>query len=305
MGWQEAAAVRRSGAWVLQERRARGETFLLQIPLDACAKRLHERRACSNPLRAMLARKLQPRGYMKEYASTIRRVRLATGLVVATAGLLIPALAGAAVQPLASIRSAAEHFVRARMPPGHNGIVVTAGRLDPRLRLKRCAAPLRAALLAGARLQANASVAVGCTDGAEWTIYVPVTIESRVKVWALRKAEGQGARLSAADVVPETRLVTGLAAGYVTDLAQLGRSTLRHPLPAGAVLRSEDLLADFLVRQGQQVILVASLDGIKVRAPGLALQAGRYGALIRVQNLTSSKIVQGIVHDGNVVDVTP
>ncbi len=243
---------------------------------------------------------------MKECVSTIRRIPLVRGLsLCAAAGVLIPALAAAAIQPLASIQSAAVDFVRAQMPPGPNGIVVAAGRLDPRLRLARCAAPLQASLLAGARLQASASVAVGCRDGAEWTIYVPVTIESRVKVWALRKSEGQGARLTAADVVPETRLVSGMAGGYLTDLAWLGRSSLRHPLPAGTVLRTQDLLADFLVRQGQQVTLVASLDGIQVRAPGLALQAGRYGALIRVQNLTSSKVVQGVVRDGNVVDVTP
>lgn len=243
---------------------------------------------------------------MKECASRVRRFQNVMGLAVfAAVGVLMSAAALGAIQPLASIRAAAEEFVRAQMPPGHNGIVVTAGQLDPRLRLGRCSGPLQASVLAGARLRASDSVAVGCRDGAEWTIYVPVTIASRIKVWALRKAEGQGARLSAADVESETRLVTGLAGGYVTDLAWLGRSSLRHPLPAGAVLRTEDLLADYLVSQGQQVTLVASLDGIRVRAPGLALQAGRYGALIQVKNLASSKVVQGIVQDGNVVDVTP
>jgi flagella basal body P-ring formation protein FlgA len=99
--------------------------------------------------------------------------------------------------------------------------------------------------------------------------------------------------------------VSGLAAGYVTDLAQLPRSTLRHPLPAGALLMSQDLLPDFMVRQGEQVSLVAAAGGIQVRAAGLALQDGRYGALIRVQNVSSSKVVQGVVESDRVVDVTP
>lgn len=222
----------------------------------------------------------------------------------AVVGLAAVSLATAAMQPLASIRRAAESFIHTRMPSGQS-IVVTAGRLDPRVRLARCAGPLEASLLAGARLQANASVAVRCRDGADWTIYVPVSVRSRIQVWVLRKPEGQGARLSASDLVPQTRLVSGLAAGYLTDLAMLGRSTLRHALPAGAVLHTDDLLADFLVRQGQQVTLVASLDGVRVRAQGVALQAGRYGALIRVQNPASSKVVQGTVRSRNVVDVTP
>ena len=242
---------------------------------------------------------------MKTRTSTARRWLLWAGILSSlTAGLMASSLAGAAIQPLSSIRGAAERFIRQRMPAGAP-VVVTAGRLDPRLRLARCSGPLQASLLAGARLQANASVAVGCRDGADWTIYLPVRLQSRIEVWVLRKPEPQGAQLGAADLAPQTRLVSGVSAGYLTDLAVLGRSTLRHTLPAGAVLHSTDLLADFLVRQGQQVILRASLDGIQVRAPGVALQAGRYGALIRVQNLASSKVVQGIVKSRIAVDVTP
>ena len=215
------------------------------------------------------------------------------------------AAAAAAIQPLDSVRGAAAAFVRAEMPPGESGLVITAARLDSRLRLAACAGALEASLLSGARLQAQMSVAVRCPRGADWTVYVPVTVRSRLKVWALRAPQLEGAHLSAADVVAETRLVSGLAVGYVTDVAQLARSTLRHPLPAGAVLTSEDLLPDFLVRQGEQVTLVASVDGVRVRAAGLALESGRYGALIRVQNASSAKVVQGVVESDRVVEVTP
>jgi flagella basal body P-ring formation protein FlgA len=209
------------------------------------------------------------------------------------------------VEPVASIRHAAEQFVRAQMPPGEQGVVVQAGALDSRLRLARCQAPLQAGMLPGARLQPNMSIAVGCRSGAHWTLYVPVSIESRIRVWALRQPENAGVRLTTADLAPETRLVSGVAAGYVTNLALLSRSTLRHPMPAGAVLHASDLLADFMVRQGQQVTLVASIDGIEVRATGMALQDGRYGELIRVQNPESKKVVQGTVGDAHVVYVSP
>jgi flagella basal body P-ring formation protein FlgA len=51
--------------------------------------------------------------------------------------------------------------------------------------------------------------------------------------------------------------------------------------------------------------MVASIEGIQVRAAGLALQSGRYGALIRVQNASSTRVVQGVVDGDRVVDVTP
>jgi flagellar basal body P-ring formation protein FlgA len=250
---------------------------------------------------------------MNELASKIRRNARRCGRALLFGALCIgaaaaaeaAAAASAATQPLDSIRDAAQGFVRSQMPPGQSDIVISAARLDPRLRLARCGRRLEASLLSGVRMQAQVSVAVGCHQGADWTIYVPVTVQSRIHVWALRTPQVQGARLTTADVVPETRLVGGLAVGYVTDPSQLGRNTLRHPLPAGAVLTSEDLLPDFMVRQGEQVTMVAAIDGIEVRAAGLALQNGRYGALIRVQNASSSKVVQGVVESDRVVDVTP
>lgn len=224
------------------------------------------------------------------------------GCILSVAGA---AAVANALQPLESVRSAAEGFVRAQMPPGQSNIVVTAGRLDPRLRLAHCGGPLDASFISGTTVQPQMSVRVGCRAPANWTLYVPVTVQSRIRVWALLAPQAQGARLGTADVAAVTRLVGGLAVGYVTNLSELARATLRHPLPAGAVLTSADLLPDFMVRQGEQVTLVASIDGIQVRASGLALQAGRYGALIRVQNATSAKVVQGVVENDRVVDVTP
>lgn len=245
---------------------------------------------------------------MNDLASKTRRRRLqhaAAALLCGTLCLGGAAAAANVIQPLESIRGAAEGFVRSQMPPGQADIVVTAGRLDSRLRLAPCGGPLDASFISGTTLQPQMSVRVACHAAASWTLYVPVAVQSRIRVWALLAPHEQGARLATSDVAAETRLVGGLAVGYVTDLSELARATLRRPLPAGAILTSEDLLPDFMVRQGEQVTLVASIGGIQVRAAGLALQAGRYGALIRVQNATSAKVVQGIVDSDRVVDVTP
>ena len=245
---------------------------------------------------------------MNDLASKSRRRgpgRAATTLLCAALGVAGAAAAANALQPLESIRSAAASFVRSQMPSGQADIVVTAGRLDPRLRLAHCGAPLDVSFLSGTVPQAEVSVRVACRAAAGWTLYVPVNVQSRIRVWALLAPHAQGARLGAADLAAETRLVSGLPVGYVTDLTELAHGTLRRPLPAGAVLTSEDLLPDYLVRQGEQVTMLASIDGIQVRAAGLALQSGRQGALIRVQNATSTRVVQGVVASDRVVDVTP
>jgi flagella basal body P-ring formation protein FlgA len=217
----------------------------------------------------------------------------------------IPHAQAEGVQSLKSIRTAAEGFVRAQMPAGAQGIVITAAELDSRLRLAQCSRALHAALVSGAQLGARMAVGVSCGYGAAWTVYVPVTVESEIPALVLRVPAPRGTHLKPSDVATEKRLVTGLAVGYVTDIDTLARNTLIRPLAAGAVLTMDALLPDYIVKRGEAVTLLAAVGGIEVRAPGRALSDGRDGARIKVQNLGSLRVVEGVVDTTHVIHVTP
>lgn len=218
---------------------------------------------------------------------------------------VIPHAHAEGVQSLKSVRTAAEGFVRSQMPAGAQGMVITAAELDSRLRLAQCSQALHAALVSGAQLGARMAVGVSCGHGAMWTVYVPVTVESEIPALVLRVPAPRGTHLKLSDVATEKRRVTGLAVGYVTDVDALARNTLIRPLAAGAVLTTDALLPDFIVKRGDAVTLLASVSGIEVRAPGLALADGRDGARIKVQNLGSLKVVEGLVDTTHVIHVTP
>ena len=233
-------------------------------------------------------------------------------LLLTALGSFAAAAAGAAagpgeppIQSLRSIRAAAVKYVKEQMPAGAQGIIVTAAELDPRLRLAPCAEPLTAAQVSGARLQARTSIGVSCRGNTEWTIYVPVSVESEISVLVLRVPEGRGARIGPTDVATETRRVSGLAAAYITDVKALERHTVARALPAGSMLSADMLIPDFIVRSGETVTLLAESGGLEVRATGRALADGRDGSRIRVQNLNSLKIVEGVVASDRVIHVTP
>ena len=231
-------------------------------------------------------------------------VALLTACLGIGAALAEPALPQ--TEPLARVRSAAEGMLRAELRDVSYGVHLAASQLDPRLHLAYCAQPLVAARAAGAELGAHVTVRVSCpAAGTPWAVYVPVGIESDVNVLVLRQSALRGARLSAAQVSTETRRVTGLAVGYVTDPASLERHTLARSLPAGTALTADAMLADTIVHQGQEVTLIASSPGISVRASGKALEDGREGARVRVQNLASLKVVQGVVDASGVIEVSP
>jgi flagella basal body P-ring formation protein FlgA len=223
-----------------------------------------------------------------------------------TLGAAAGEAAGTAAEPLATVRAAAEGLIRSQLRGVAYDVHVQAAELDPRLHLARCPAALAGSLPSGAELGAHAAVRVSCpAPGSPWAVYVPVDIQSDISVLVLKQSALRGTRLSAAQVSAETRRVPGLAVGYVTDVASLAHRTLTRSLAAGTALTADALLADWIVRQGQEVTLIASAPGISVRATGKALQDGREGARVRVQNLASLKVVEGVVDANGVIEVTP
>jgi flagellar basal body P-ring formation protein FlgA len=216
--------------------------------------------------------------------------------------VLFAGTASANIQPLDTIQEAAEQFVRSQLPDGKAKHYVSATSLDSRLRLKQCDVPLEA-FSNTSDIAARVTVGVRCMAAAPWTIYVPVTIEVEVPVLVLRRALARRARVMLTDVEPQVRRLPGSAANFITDIASLQGHRLKRALPAGTAITVDALTPDILVRRGQQVTLIAAVGGIEIRAQGSALTEGGVQDRVRVQNVTSLKVVEGVVESDSVVRV--
>ena len=207
-------------------------------------------------------------------------------------------------ESLTSIRNAAQTYVTSLIPPGPGESIVTVGQLDGRLRLAHCAAKdLSASLPAGAAVQARSTVGVTCNGPVHWTVYVPVTVESKINVLVLTHAVNREARLTASDVAVQMRTTAGPGNAYLTSPGELAGRTVRRPLAAGTTLSVDMFTPDLIVRRGQEVTLVSSGGAVEVRAGGRAMSDGAAGARIQVQNLGSSRVVEGVVESADLVRV--
>jgi flagellar basal body P-ring formation protein FlgA len=225
------------------------------------------------------------------------------GLTAGIAAVVAQDGGGSRVESPESIRAAAEAFVKSQLPHDASIASVTAGPVDSRLRLARCTGGLHGQLPAGAALQSRATVGVACAGPVHWTVYVPVTVESRISVLVLKHPVPREARRTLDDVTLDTRKVTGLATVYLTEVADLqSRVTLRS-LPVGTTLTLDMFKPDLVIRHGQDVTLVASVDGIEVRAAGRAMADAADGTRLKVQNLSSLKVVEGVVAGPDLVRV--
>ncbi len=243
---------------------------------------------------------------MNRTASAFRRTALGTILLIAflALGWLQSSAFAQSMQSLDELRDIAARFVRTTAGSEGGKLYPQVAALDPRLRLPACSSTPIASLPSGAALAARSTVGLRCPDPL-WSLYVPVTIESEIPVLIAKRAAPRGATLTATEVERVTRRVPGFAGRYLDDAAMLDGRHLKTAVSPGTPLTVDVLSADVLVRCGQRVTLLASVGGIDVRAQGQAMADARPDGRVRVQNLSSLKVVEGRVESADLVRVTP
>jgi len=226
-------------------------------------------------------------------------VALGTSLSLVRAEAALPAHP---VVDLQLIEQTAEQAIRAQAAQSAGRLSLTPAPLDPRLRLPLCDRPLQAFITEQGQVRPQTAVGVRCTGSVRWTVYTSISVRTLAPVLVARYALPNAATLTAADFQRCTCEVPGLLTGYVTDAAALAGQRLRRALFAGEPLSIDALAPAPLIRRGQQVVLLARADGIEVRMAGVALSDGRADDHIRVENLSSHRIVEGVVRSGSVVE---
>ncbi|HEY8519037.1 MAG TPA: flagellar basal body P-ring formation chaperone FlgA [Gammaproteobacteria bacterium] len=179
--------------------------------------------------------------------------------------------------------------------PAGAEVEVEAARLDPRLALPACPAELEAFDPPAHAPGAHVTVGVRCPVAPGWSLYVPVRVKALVDVVVLAAPVALGEPLTASDVRLETRDVAGLGTGYLTRLEEALGMTLRRPARPGTALAPTLLERPKLVRRGQRVTLVAGDSPVAVRSEGEALGDAAAGERVRVRNLRSRMVVEGVV----------
>jgi flagellar basal body P-ring formation protein FlgA len=219
--------------------------------------------------------------------------------------LLLPPLMarGGDIQPVDSIIEAAEAHVLERFPVTEGQVQVQGGRLDPRLRLPLCDQPLDTFAATPAAAGGNTSVGVRCDGERRWSIYVPVRVSHSREVVVLIHSVARDQTLSENDVSTMFAEVGQLGAGFFTREEEVIGQRMRRSAAAGTILSPVLVDRPPMIARGDRVTLVSGHRGIAVRAPGEALSNGHLGERLRVRNLSSGKVVEGMVRGSGHVEV--
>ncbi|WP_430391115.1 flagellar basal body P-ring formation chaperone FlgA [Dyella sp. 20L07] len=209
--------------------------------------------------------------------------------------LCAAALTAHAGEPAQAARATAEQWLRNQYATPGSRVVVQAATLDPRLQLAPCTVPLSAGLQEGTRLMPRMNVQVRCPQADGWTLRVPVQLQVFRQVLVIARPLQRGDGVRPDDVRSEERDITHLGYGYVSNMGEVEGRTLSRALGVGSVLTPAALGGRSAVKAGDQVQLVSRLNGIEVRASGIALGSGDNGSRLRIRNGSSGKVIDAMV----------
>ncbi len=204
-------------------------------------------------------------------------------------------------QSLASIQEAALSHVQETLSDDRYELIVEPGKMDERLKLKSCDGALQASLPNTMNQSNKITVSVSCQGTERWTLYVPVFVKKMAEVITINHNVTRNAILSADDVAVRLMDISTITRGYYTDPKEVAGMAVKKSLRFGEVVTPLHLELPTVVKRGSQVKILSKGAGVVVTAEGLALKDGAKGDWIQVRNISSSRVIEGLVlADGSI-----
>jgi len=222
-------------------------------------------------------------------------------MMTAICAALLGEVQAAAIEKLENIRTAVREFAIQEVGGADDNVHIEVGRLDSRLRLAACGVPLKAYFSAGSRTVGHTNVGVRCEGPKPWSLYVPLLIDRQITVAVAVDQVPRGQIIGAADIVYELRSMAKLNASYFAASDQLIGKVATRPINRGTPYAHNMVKANRIVRRGERVILSLQTGGVSVRVAGTALRDGTRGERIPVRNLSSKRVIEGVVHEPGLV----
>jgi flagellar basal body P-ring formation protein FlgA len=224
-------------------------------------------------------------------------------VLLAAAAPALGAQQDVARQDVAQLEAVARSEAARHLPPLTDNQRFIVGPIDPHLQLEQCGAPVKPVVGPGGQMRDRILVEIRCPVNNGWHLYVPVRVVGTSMVTIAARAVVAGSVLTDKDVRSERRDISELPQGYMDDPSVAVGLTAARPISSGAVITNQFLVAAKAVQRGQSVTLVADADGMSVRMAGRALADGLINQRVKVQNLSSGKIVEGIARSEQTVEI--
>lgn len=217
--------------------------------------------------------------------------------------LFYPFANAASYQSHTSIREAIHRYLLEELVDSEDEITVNVGKLDRRLRLKQCEAPVNVSLPSTSRRVGAVTVKVACEKGTSWTIYVQSEVERFGSVMVAKRGLHRGDIISREDIEPRRVSLGMVRGGYITKIENILDWEVKRTISIGKIVDPNSIRRQLLVKRGDIVVIIAKNRKFEVKMSGVAKSSGAKGDTVKVINQSSKKVVEGVVIGPGVVRV--
>lgn len=171
---------------------------------------------------------------------------------------------------------------------------VNAGTLAPGCRRITVTTP------GGARPWGRTHVQAKCSDGANWSLFVPIDIHVTADYLVSARPLRAGQALAEADITIRRGDLAELPATILTDPRQALGQIASAALPADRPLRADLLRKPVVIRQGQSARVTSAGSSFQVSSEGKAMGNAVAGQVVQIR-MASGQIISGVAQaDGSV-----
>lgn len=186
-------------------------------------------------------------------------------------------------------------------PTTTSEIEISVNRIDPRLKLFKCANPLTLSLKDSGNIGGNIAVKTQCQGEKPWSIYVSAKVSIYEDVLVAMNHLPRGTVIDESDIDFARINISEIGNYFADDFNQVIGKSLSRPIKRGSPIRLTQLKEPTVIKRGQEVVIEAQSSGIMVAAYATALSDGRIGEQIKVKNTQSNQIVKAtVINQGRV-----
>jgi len=216
------------------------------------------------------------------------------------AALLLACAIAAPAHAESELSTRLRMFLDQQTLPGGGEVEVTVGEPDPRLQLAPCKT-IEPFIPNGARLWGRTNLGVRCTEGAQWTVYLPTYIKVFAPALVAARPVARGQSITADDVRIDRVELTAAPAGVLGAADSIEGRIASRPIAVGEPLRRDILRAPNVVQAGDLVRVRAGGPGFSITTDGKALGAAAEGQAMQVS--VAGKVLSGVARANRIVEV--
>lgn len=130
-----------------------------------------------------------------------------------------------------------------------------------------------------------------------------MSVKNFKKVAILKHAVTRNTVLTNEDISLGKININRLSSGYFDDITELTGKILTRNLIKGEVLTKHHIKLPIAINRGQRVTVIAKNSVIEVRMEGTAMSRGAIGERIKVKNIKTKRIIEGVIVNKHLISV--